>query len=435
MLSTFEARCRERLANLTRDELIALAASGIAHDSEFSRRADKLLSVRAPLPQWCVSGVLLQEDLAPQILKWCLEPASAIVPLTCKAWLAAWPQLLIANRVVHPTSIRPLPLAEYYLSSTDNGFLIGLVTLPSGLACTIEANVCPPLDVARFDTFTTFCRTYNGHGERLAEVQLHDNAMAIATDGTSVFVTTERENLHKLRPTDCALLGTVRTWGQCHGLACKGGQVFCTGYRPARLNVVDAGDLVGRRQVRVPLSLGSGPGGPLDDGEDDSEDDISVDAEDSDGEYGHPCDVVEHGDKLIVAMGRGRPHGDDHGDDVWDEDDVWGQLLVCDVHGQQRRIVSVRGVKSAAHLCIVADRLYVSGSSYDDEEDEEDGDDGFAVVSLVDFEVVQVYHSPVPGTACKGICNFGGQLCVTWAAQAEPGAGRRRVDSFLFAGM
>ena len=96
-----EGRWASRLAHLSHDELVAVAAKGCAANRATARAADERLSVSCPLPEWAIRDVLLLPDLVVNILSY-VDPFNAAVPLTCSSWRDGWKQMLCQTRVLHP---------------------------------------------------------------------------------------------------------------------------------------------------------------------------------------------------------------------------------------------------------------------------------------------------------------------------------------------
>ena len=88
-------RCRYhlRLAHLSYDELLAFAAAVCEADPEdmvnHCTHADTLIAKHAPLPEWAVSNVLVDEDLGMQILA-PLSHEDRPAACVCKAWARMW---------------------------------------------------------------------------------------------------------------------------------------------------------------------------------------------------------------------------------------------------------------------------------------------------------------------------------------------------------
>ena len=59
-----------RLAELSHEQLVEIAAAGCDASTEVKNRADALLAAHKPLAhaQWAVEGVLLSSDLVPHLL-------------------------------------------------------------------------------------------------------------------------------------------------------------------------------------------------------------------------------------------------------------------------------------------------------------------------------------------------------------------------------
>ena len=61
-------RLAPRLARLPREVLCQLAAKALAASDDGIRRAESALAKHDPLPRWCLTDVLLSDDVSPHIL-------------------------------------------------------------------------------------------------------------------------------------------------------------------------------------------------------------------------------------------------------------------------------------------------------------------------------------------------------------------------------
>lgn len=122
-----------RLTPLSRADLMELAIAGCAADLSVLRRADALISQRAPLPRWCVD-VLLSADLLPHVLA-SLTLSNKNAAVVCSTWAAAWAALLRKHRYLRPRLLRTLKPTKRGRSV----FPITGVVLPGGQLCVLDA--------------------------------------------------------------------------------------------------------------------------------------------------------------------------------------------------------------------------------------------------------------------------------------------------------
>lgn len=119
-----EDRFAERLAasEMTRAELIRLAAQACHALPDARRFADACLAVHDPLPAPLRNGVILSPDLLPHLLK-TLAMEDCAAASACKAWSAAW-SVHAAALLLRPV---PCPAFEFELHEPS-----ALAALPDG---------------------------------------------------------------------------------------------------------------------------------------------------------------------------------------------------------------------------------------------------------------------------------------------------------------
>ena len=103
-----------RLEDLSRTDLLAIAAKGCATSATAAASADRRLAEVKPLPEWAVTGVMLSDDLLPKILA--LLPARKSQPLVCHAW-SRLRRLVLPSQLEREQSAAVLcsALRAYYL--------------------------------------------------------------------------------------------------------------------------------------------------------------------------------------------------------------------------------------------------------------------------------------------------------------------------------
>ena len=99
-----------RLADLSREELLRVAAIGCGESRAAMAEANRMLCTAKPLPAWAVDQVLLSPDLLPKLLSICVRwnkggaPASdglqdRAAAAVCRAWRDAWVRQLDEERI------------------------------------------------------------------------------------------------------------------------------------------------------------------------------------------------------------------------------------------------------------------------------------------------------------------------------------------------
>ena len=371
-LKSMACRYRVRLEALSREELLDIAASGMAADEATRQLAETAISNRAPLPAWAVESVLLDADLIPAIIRHLTMPPNAVVPLTCKAWNSAWTQALREAKVLRPMGRRALQGVEYCQGTvvgTSFNCIKGAVRLATGEICTIEGEGWEPHAQRRAKSrrYQGWLRRYHAaSGQRLMQVSRIGNPMSLASDGEHLYVTCEDCWLRKLHPADGRIIARTRLREQSNGVACSSEMVFASVEDKI---CVFTPELKPSRKIRI---AGLNPN-----------DNLSVRIA--------ALAVSDEAQTIVGLINKFDPAKDIH---------EHSALAISRTDGSQSRIVNVQRSASDYGLCIRGDRVYVGGVKKQNGSDSDAW--AVAVLSLETFDVLWVLQLPRVPDSCRG---------------------------------